>query len=222
MAGHERPQELGPPAIAHRVLDAALVWIPCPVRGVAIVPRAVPLATLARHEVWGAGCAWTGQAPAGPAGAAPACDDLILAFAQLCRMLARPFALAEIRAAAPADEGALAVGGILLAAERLGFKARALKPSRQNLAGAPPPFLVAGRVPGEAWLATGRVQDHLVLLEPSSGRTTACGLEAVGDLAERIVLVKPLAEPAQRRPAGATPCSRGCARCCGSSGSRRW
>jgi HlyB family type I secretion system ABC transporter len=130
----------------------------------------------------------------------PASDDLILAFAQLCRMLSRPFALAEIRAAAPAAEGTLAVGGILLAAERLGFKARALKPTRHNLAGAPPPFLVAGRVPGEAWLATGRVQDHLVLLEPGSGRTTACGLDAVGDLAERLVLVKPLAEPTA--PAG--------------------
>jgi ABC-type bacteriocin/lantibiotic exporter with double-glycine peptidase domain len=105
--------------------------------------------------------------------------------------------LAEIRAAAPAADGGLGVGGILLAAERLGFKARALKPRRHNLAGAPPPFLVASRVPGEAWLATGRVQDHLLLLEPSSGRTTACSLEAVADLAERIVLVKPLTEPAR-------------------------
>ena len=52
-------------------------------------------------------------------------------------------------------------------------------------------------MPGEAWLATGRVQDHLLLLEPGSGRTTACSLEAVADLAERIVLIKPLSEPAQ-------------------------
>jgi HlyB family type I secretion system ABC transporter len=132
-----------------------------------------------------------------PAGAAPASDHLILAFAQLCRKLDRPFPVAEIRAAAPAADGAPAVGVILLAAERLGFKARALEPSRHNLAGAPTPFLVAGRVPGEAWLATGRVQDHLLLLEPVSDRTTACSLEAVADLAERIVLVKPLAEPTQ-------------------------
>jgi ABC-type bacteriocin/lantibiotic exporter with double-glycine peptidase domain len=119
------------------------------------------------------------------ADAAPSSDGQSVAFAQLCRMLDRPFALAEIRAAAPAADGGIGVGGILLAAERLGFKARALKPRRHNLAGAPPPFLVAGRVPGEAWLVTGRVQDHLLLLEPGSGRTTACSLDAVADLADR-------------------------------------
>ncbi len=124
-------------------------------------------------------------------------DGQILAFAHLCRLLDRPFPLAEIRAAAPAADGGLGVGGVLLAADRLGFKARALKPRRHNLAGAPPPFLVAGRAPGEAWVATGRVQDHLLLVEPSSGRTTACSLEAVADLAEKIVLVRPLGEPAR-------------------------
>jgi ABC-type bacteriocin/lantibiotic exporter with double-glycine peptidase domain len=129
--------------------------------------------------------------------AAPISDGQILAFAQLCQKLDRPFALAEIRSAAPAADGGIGVGGILLAAERLGFKARALKPRRHNLAEAPPPFLVVGRVPGEAWLVTGRVQDHLLLLEPGSGRTMACSLEAVADLADRIVLVKPLDEPAQ-------------------------
>jgi ABC-type bacteriocin/lantibiotic exporter with double-glycine peptidase domain len=129
------------------------------------------------------------------AGAAPDSERLILAFALLCQMVDRGFPVAEIRAAAPATDGAPAIGGILLAAERLGFKARALKPNRHNLAGAPTPFLVAGRVPGDAWLATGRVQDHLLLLEPGSERTTACSLDAVADLADRIVLVKPLAEP---------------------------
>jgi ABC-type bacteriocin/lantibiotic exporter with double-glycine peptidase domain len=136
--------------------------------------------------------------PPPPAGV-PVSDQLILAFAQLCRLLDRPFPLAEIRAAAPAADGVPAVGGVLLAAERLGFKARAVEPSRHNLARAPVPFLLAGRLPGDAWLATGRVQDHLLLLAPDSERSTACSLEAVADLAERIVLVKPLAEPAQTR-----------------------
>jgi ABC-type bacteriocin/lantibiotic exporter with double-glycine peptidase domain len=128
--------------------------------------------------------------------AAPDSDHLILAFAQLCRALDRPFAPAEIRAAAPAADGAIGVGGILLAARRLGFKARALKPSRHNLANAPAPFLVVGRVPGDVWLATERLRDHLVLAEPDAERVAACGFETVADLAERIVLLKPLAEPA--------------------------
>ena len=123
-------------------------------------------------------------------------DQLILAFAELCRMLDRPFAPAEIRAAAPAADGALGVGSLLLAATRLGFKARALKPRRHNLAKAPTPFLVVGRVPGDAWLATERRRDHLVLVEPGAERVAACGFDAVADLAEGIVLLKPLAEPA--------------------------
>ena len=155
-----------------------------------------PLAVLARR--------WPRSGPArsvrlarrdraAPPAGVPASDQLILAFAQLCRMLDRPFALAEIRAAAPAADGAFAVGGILLAAERLGFKARALKPSRHNLAGAPPPFLVAGRVPGEAWLATGRCRiicscssraraDHGV--QPGGGGRSR-GADRAGEAARR-------------------------------------
>src|SRR5690606_37818116 len=124
-------------------------------------------------------------------------DHLILAFAQLCRALERPFAPAEIRAAAPAADGAVGVGGILLAARRLGFKARALKPSRHSLTKAPTPFLVVGRVPGEAWLATGRRRDHLILMDPGTERVAACTLDVVADLAERIVLLKALPEPAR-------------------------
>jgi Peptidase C39 family len=80
-------------------------------------------------------------------------DNVTLAFAELCRELGRPFPVAEIRAAAPVAEHGLAAGAVLLAAGRLGFKARALKPSLPNLARAPAPFLVVGRTPGDAWLA---------------------------------------------------------------------
>ena len=97
--------------------------------------------------------------------------------------------------AAPAGQ-AMPVGSVLLAAERLGFKARALKASKHSLGAAPAPFLVVGRVPGEAWLASRRVRDHLILLAPGSGLTSACHVDAVADLAERIVLAKPLVEPA--------------------------
>jgi ABC-type bacteriocin/lantibiotic exporter with double-glycine peptidase domain len=127
---------------------------------------------------------------------APTSDNVTLAFADLCRRLDRPFPVAEIRAAAPPAEHKVAVGGILLAAERLGFKARALKASRHNLQAAPPPFLVVGRTPGDAWLARAHIRDHLLLLEPGSSLSAACSLDAVADLAERIVLIKPLLEAA--------------------------
>ena len=130
-------------------------------------------------------------------GAAPATsDNVTLAFADLCRQLERPFPLAEIRAAAPAIDHKMAVGNILLAAERLGFKARALKASQHNLQAAPAPFLVVGRTSGDAWLARARVHDHLLLLAPGASLPTACSLDAVADLAERIVLIKPRLEPA--------------------------
>jgi HlyB family type I secretion system ABC transporter len=126
----------------------------------------------------------------------PASDDVVVAFAGLCRQLGRPFEPAEIRAAAPAAGDKVTVGSLLLAAERLGFRGRALKPTGHNLAGAPTPFLVIGRVPGEAWLARERVGDHLLLVEPDTGLARACQLDAVADLAESILLVKPLVEPA--------------------------
>jgi ABC-type bacteriocin/lantibiotic exporter with double-glycine peptidase domain len=128
--------------------------------------------------------------------AAATSDNVTLAFADLCRQLDRPFPTAEIRAAAPATDHQMAVGNVLLAAGRLGFKARALKPSPHNLEAAPAPFLVVGRMPGDAWLARARVHDHLLLQPPGSSVATACSLQAVADLAERIVLIKPLLEPA--------------------------
>ncbi len=113
-------------------------------------------------------------------------------------MLGRPFSAAEIRAAAPPGELGMTVGNLLLAAERLGFKAVEVKPDAHNLTQMPPPFLVLGRHPGEGWLAEARINDHLVLHDPHSGRS-AVQLETVADLAARVVLLKPLAEPVHRR-----------------------
>lgn len=142
----------------------------------------------------------SGAPQKGGGGPEPARRSLILAFEQLCRQLDRPFALAEIRAAAPESDGAMTLGGVLLAASRLGFKAQALKPNPHNLAQMPPPFLIAGRDPQQAWLARARVGDHLVLLDAESGAPAACSFDAVADLAERVVLMKPLVEPEPPRP----------------------
>ncbi|MGH6913941.1 MAG: ABC transporter transmembrane domain-containing protein, partial [Geminicoccales bacterium] len=125
------------------------------------------------------------------------CRTLALAFEQLCRHLERPFSATEIRAAAPPDDGGMTLGGLLLAAERLGFKAREVEASPRNLAAMPPPFLLVGRRPGEGWLVQSRRRDHLVVVEPTEERSSALGLETVADMAARAVLLKPLARPAQ-------------------------
>jgi ABC-type bacteriocin/lantibiotic exporter with double-glycine peptidase domain len=115
--------------------------------------------------------------------AAATSDNVTLAFAELCRQLERPFPIAEIRAAAPATDHKMVVGNVLLAAERLGFKARQVKPRPRALAQIPTPFLLIGRRPGEGWLVRARVRDHLVLVDPASGRESVTSLEGVADLA---------------------------------------
>jgi ABC-type bacteriocin/lantibiotic exporter with double-glycine peptidase domain len=125
---------------------------------------------------------------------------LALAFEQLCRQLERPFSATEIRAAAPPDDGrSMTLGGLLLAAERLGFKSREIEASPRNLAAMPPPFLLVGRRPGAGWLVRSRTGDHLVVVEPGEDRSSALGLETVADMAARAVLLKPLAKPAPQQ-----------------------
>jgi ABC-type bacteriocin/lantibiotic exporter with double-glycine peptidase domain len=122
---------------------------------------------------------------------------LALAFEQLCRHVERPFSATEIRAAAPPDDGGMTLGGLLLAAERLGFKSREVEASPRNLAAMPPPFLLVGRRPGAGWLVRSRTRDHLVVVEPAGERSSALSLETVADMASRAVLLKPLAKPAK-------------------------
>src|SRR5919106_3229911 len=116
---------------------------------------------------------------------------------RLRRQIERPFSATEIRAAAPPDDGGMTLGGLLLAAERLGFKSREVEASLRNLAAMPPPFLLVGRRPGEGWLVQSRTRDHLVVVEPAGERISALSLETVADMADRAVLLKPLAKPPQ-------------------------
>ena len=77
----------------------------------------------------------------------------------------------------------MTLGNLLLAAERLGFKAAEVKPDAVALTQMPPPFLVLGGRPGEGWLAEARIGDHLVLQDLEAGRAAAHHVETVADLA---------------------------------------
>jgi ABC-type bacteriocin/lantibiotic exporter with double-glycine peptidase domain len=129
----------------------------------------------------------------------PPCAGLARAFEQLCRELGRPFPAAEIRAAAPPGDQGMTLPNLLLAAERLGFKTGEFKPDPKNLARMPTPFLIVGARPGEGWLVRARIADHLVLSDPGAGGTSALHVETVADLAQRLIVLKPLAETVQRR-----------------------
>ena len=109
---------------------------------------------------------------------------------QLCRLLERPFTSAEIRAAAPCAGEEPGPGTVLLAADRLGFKAREVRLSRRTLEALPHPCLLIGRWPGEAWVVRSRRKDHLVLVDPASGASAAVHLETVLAMAPRAILLK--------------------------------
>ncbi|HSA80615.1 MAG TPA: ABC transporter transmembrane domain-containing protein, partial [Geminicoccaceae bacterium] len=129
----------------------------------------------------------------------PPCDSLARAFEQLCRDLGRPFPAAEIRAAAPPTDHGMTLPNLRLAATRLGFKTGEVKPDPKNLARVPIPFLIAGARPGEGWLVRKRIGDHLVLSDPGASGTSVLHVETVADLAQHLIVLKPLAEPVQRR-----------------------
>ena len=155
-------------------------------------------------------------------------NSLALAFEQLCAQLKRPFSRAEIKAAAPPTEAGLTLGGVLLAAERLGFKARQVKPRRRALAQIPTPFLLVGHRPGEGWLVRARLRDHLVLVDPASGRESVTQPRERGRsrLARRPAETlgrdrHPPAAGSSASSNGATRSCGACARCCGSSASPR-
>ncbi len=137
--------------------------------------------------------------PAAPPGKAPAAAALARAFEQLCADLGRPFSAAEIRAAAPPAEPGMTLQNLLLAAERLGFKAAEVKPEAPLLGEVPLPFLLVGRRPGEGWLVRERVGDHLVLHDPAAGTSAAVQLDTVAGQALRAVLLKPLADDARQQ-----------------------
>ncbi len=121
-----------------------------------------------------------------------------LAFELLCGRLERPFTLAQIQAAAPGAGGPCGLANLRQAADRLGFKARHLRPSPRHLAAVPTPFLLLGKAANEAWLAERRVKDHLVLVDPADGQAAAHDLAIVAEMAGAILLLKPRPASASR------------------------
>ncbi len=126
------------------------------------------------------------------AGAITPCESLLRCFEELARRFERPYSSAEIKAAAPPTGAGMTLGCLLLAAGRLGFKAKDVKPTRRNLAQLPVPFILVGERPGEGWLVKSRVKDHLVLTDPASGQSSALDLATAAGMATRAVLLKPL------------------------------
>lgn len=131
---------------------------------------------------------------------APPGDGLLQGLEMICRLLERPFSQADIRAAAPTPPEGLTPGQLLLAAERLGFKAREVRTTARRLGKLPTPFLLLGEHPGQGWLVRRRAKDLLVVVEPVSGQAAALDPATVADMAPRAMLLKALPEP-EKAPA---------------------
>jgi Peptidase C39 family len=189
------PDVAGSAAAAPSAVSAALS------AGAAPPPVAAALPGLRKGLAWLRGWrAAAGRASAPPVaepGEAPAAAGLARAFEQLCAELGRPFSAAEIRAAAPPAAGGMTLPNLMLAAERLGFKAAEVKPDAQVLSTVPRPFVLVGRQPGEGWLVRERVGDHLVLQDLAAGTSAAVQVDTAADLALRVVLLKPDAQGAK-------------------------
>ena len=125
----------------------------------------------------------------GEAGEPPQDGRLLGAFTLLGQALGRSFSHAEIEAAAPSG-GRFGLGTLLLAAERLGFKTRELALKPRLLKALPTPCLLLGRWPGEAWLVKARKADHLIVVDPLSGTTSAVDEGTVLAMAGRVVLMR--------------------------------
>ena len=133
-------------------------------------------------------------------GSVPAEDGLIRALEMICQQLERPFGRADLRAAAPASAGGLTTGQLLVAAERLGFKAKEVGTTPRRLTELPTPFLLAGVLPGQGWLVKKRIRDRLVVVDPATGAAHALDPATAADMARHAILLKPMSDPQAAPP----------------------
>ena len=117
----------------------------------------------------------------------PAPDGVLLGFMRLCRQLERPVTEAELRASVTLPETGVDLACLEKLSARCGFGLDTPRMSARNLARLPPPFLILGRQPGQAWLVRSRSQDELSLVDPVGGAVTSCTIKVAAGFGDRIV-----------------------------------
>lgn len=117
----------------------------------------------------------------------PPPDGVLLGFMRLCRQLERPVTETELRATVTLPEGGVDLACLKKLAARCGFGLNAPRMNARRLAQLPPPFLILGRQPGQAWLVRSRTQDELVLIDPAGGAATPCTVKVAAGFGDRIV-----------------------------------
>ena len=118
-------------------------------------------------------------------------DPLLSAFARLTVLLERPVAMAEILAAAPCPDGPVDRRHLARLAHRLGFDVAVTAPSPRRVPGLPVPFLVLGKDPGQAWMATGVSAAGVVLTDAQGGQPRSVDLAQLPEIAAEILLLRP-------------------------------
>jgi ABC-type bacteriocin/lantibiotic exporter with double-glycine peptidase domain len=134
----------------------------------------------------------------------PAPHGVLLGFMRLCRELERPVTEAELRASVSLPESGVDLGCLVRLAHRCGFGLATPRMSARNIARLPPPFLILGRQPGQAWLVRSRDSDQLILVDPVAGTAAPCTLRVAASFGDRLVRLV-AAVPAGRGISGSAP-----------------
>jgi len=137
------------------------------------------------------------RAEAEPVGAGP---PLVLkGMARLLALLDRPVGEAELVAAWPALAERPEPQDLVRLAGRLGLAARLERVrGRRALLALPTPALLLGERPEEVWLLRARTGQHLVVVDPASGASTAVTPKSLAGRARQALLLRVEAVP---RPA---------------------
>ena len=124
-------------------------------------------------------------------------DGVLLGFMRLCRELQRPVTEPELRASVTLPADGVDLACLRRLAGRFGFGLVAPRMTARTLARLPPPFLILGRQPGQAWLVRSCDGEQLLLVDPVAGGATPCTIRVAAGFGDRLVRLVP-AQPAGR------------------------
>ena len=116
-------------------------------------------------------------------------DAVISSFTALCAELDLPFGETEIRAKVPLSDRGADASTLRYLADCLDLSFEAIKPSSKCLETLATPFLIIGEE-GDAWLARGRADRHLMLVDGERGATKAVTPRTAAELATTIVVLR--------------------------------
>ncbi len=133
-------------------------------------------------------------APQEPAAGRRLVDTLLISLLRLTQEFGRPLGEADLRAACPVPDTGMTTGVFLLAAERLGIKARRAPFTAANAAELPTPFVLLARAEVGAFVILGRDGDGFSAFRAADGATVRLSVLEALALGQQVLLAAPAIE----------------------------